>query len=104
MFTSVSSKLMMTAMAASSLLKLLRPGTTMLSRSSWEGSPALSEVELLVPAAVLESDWDWDCDELPAASSLLDALLLVCGDTSGHFSWAGPNGLEAPLDGDEFTL
>lgn len=31
-------------------------------------------------------------------------LLLVCGDTSGHFSWAGPNGLEAPLDGDEFTL
>lgn len=39
MFTSVSSKLMMTAMAASSLLKLLRPGTTMLSRSSWAGSP-----------------------------------------------------------------
>lgn len=30
---------MMTAMAASSLLKLLRPGTTMLSRSSWAGSP-----------------------------------------------------------------
>lgn len=35
--------------------------------------PALSEVELLVPAAVLESDWDWDCDELPAVSSLQDA-------------------------------
>ncbi|TNN45177.1 hypothetical protein EYF80_044627 [Liparis tanakae] len=123
MFTSVSSKLMMTAMAASSLLKLLRPGTTMLSRSSW-------------------SDWE----ELPAASSLLDTcnkprdvntprrasrrtflprsgslnagqqdveinvvvvtltLLLVCGETCGHFSCVGPKGLEAPLDEEEFIL
>lgn len=31
-------------------------------------------------------------------------LLLVCGETSGHFSWGGPNGLEAPLDGEEFVL
>lgn len=102
MFTSISNMLMMTAMAASSLLKLLRPGTTMLSKSSWDGWPELSEAALLAPAAVLESDWD--CDELlPAASSLLDALVLVCGETSGHFSWAGPNGLDPPLDG-EFIL
>ena len=33
--------------------------------------PVLSDVALLVPAAVLESDWDKD--ELPAVSSLLDA-------------------------------
>lgn len=39
MLTSVSSKLKMTAMAASSLLKLLKPGPTMLSKSSWDGSP-----------------------------------------------------------------
>lgn len=32
--------------------------------------PVLSEVALLAPTAVLESDWD--CDELPAVSSLLD--------------------------------
>lgn len=31
-------------------------------------------------------------------------LLLVCEETTGLFSWAEPNGLEAPLDGDEFTL
>ncbi len=31
-------------------------------------------------------------------------LLLVCGETRGHFSWTGPNGLEAPLDGEELTL
>lgn len=31
-------------------------------------------------------------------------LLLACGETSGHFSWGGPNGLGAPLDGEEFTL
>lgn len=31
-------------------------------------------------------------------------LLLVCGETRGHLSWARPNGLEAPLDGEEFTL
>lgn len=30
---------MITAMAASSLLRLLRPGPTMLSKSSWEFSP-----------------------------------------------------------------
>lgn len=33
--------------------------------------PALSDAALLMPAVVPESDWD--CDELPAASSLLDA-------------------------------
>lgn len=38
--------------------------------------PELSEVALLGPAAVLESDWD--CDELPAASSLLDAWNKSC--------------------------
>lgn len=84
---------MITAMAASSLLKLLSPGTTM-SRSTWDGSPrrqaaradnqhqlwfsrftlslpVFSDATLLVPAAVPESDLDFD--ELPAASSLLDA-------------------------------
>lgn len=35
--------------------------------------PALSEVALLAPVVVLESDWEWDCDEVPAASSPLDA-------------------------------
>lgn len=38
-FVSVSRRLMITAMAASSLLRLLRPGPTILSRSSWEFSP-----------------------------------------------------------------
>lgn len=38
-FVSVSRRLMITAMAASSLLRLLRPGPTMLSKSSWEFSP-----------------------------------------------------------------
>ena len=33
--------------------------------------PVLSDVALPVPAAILESDWDRD--ELPAVSSLLDA-------------------------------
>lgn len=33
--------------------------------------PVLSEVALLAPAAVLKSDWD--CEKLPAVSSLLDA-------------------------------
>lgn len=46
----------------------------LLTRRVWghvAAVPALSEVVLLVFAAVLDSDWD--CDELPAASSLLDA-------------------------------
>ncbi len=38
--------------------------------------PALSEVPLLAPAAVPESDWD--CDELPAASSLMDTWNKSC--------------------------
>lgn len=38
-FVSVSRRLMITAMAASSLLRLLRPGPTTLSKSSWEFSP-----------------------------------------------------------------
>lgn len=38
-FVSVSNRLMITAMAASSLLRLLRPGPTTLSKSSWEFSP-----------------------------------------------------------------
>lgn len=38
-FVSVSKRLMITAMAASSLLRLLRPGPTTLSKSSWEFSP-----------------------------------------------------------------
>lgn len=38
--------------------------------------PVLSEAALLAPAAVPESEWD--CDELPAASSLLDACNEVC--------------------------
>lgn len=38
-FASVSKRLMITAMAASSLLRLLRPGPTTLSKSSWEFSP-----------------------------------------------------------------
>lgn len=37
-FVSVSRRLMITAMAASSLLRLLRPGPTILSKSSWEFS------------------------------------------------------------------
>lgn len=43
MFTSVSSRLMMTAMAASSLLKLLSPETPMISKSSWEDSPEIQK-------------------------------------------------------------
>lgn len=39
-FASVSRRLMITAMAASSLLRLLSPGPTMLSKSSWEFSAA----------------------------------------------------------------
>lgn len=93
MFTSASSKLMITAMAASSLLKLLSPGTTM-SKSTWDGSPkgqvamidnhhrfsfrrfilslpVLSDARVAAPSVVPESDLDFD--ELPAASSLLDA-------------------------------
>ncbi|KAA8579950.1 hypothetical protein FQN60_005485, partial [Etheostoma spectabile] len=69
MFTSVSSKLMMTAMAASSLLKLLRPGTK--SKAILLTAAELSDAALLAPSAVLESHWDWD--ELPDASSRLDA-------------------------------
>lgn len=42
-FVSVSRRLMITAMAASSLLRLLRPGPTILSRSSWEFSPGPDE-------------------------------------------------------------
>lgn len=38
-FVSVSKRLMITAMAASSLLRLLSPGPTTLSKSSWEFSP-----------------------------------------------------------------
>lgn len=34
---------MITAMAASSLLRLLRPGPTTLSKSSWEFSPEVSK-------------------------------------------------------------
>lgn len=146
MFTSVSSKFMMTAMAASSLLKLLSPWT---SKSSWDGAPGwyqtgrnfrnshlklstmirtlfscqslspalystfscywrwcwsfhplartyiclcldfdilklclkirtriklprLSGAPLRSEASLLESAWDWECEELPASSSLLE--------------------------------
>lgn len=47
MLTSVSSNLQMTSMAASSLLKLLSPGTTMLSKPSWDDSPGRNQTEYI---------------------------------------------------------